>query len=174
MTKQDVIIVDILQDVVNSMSVDGVSDINFQAGRSIQIITALKELDLAPSTKGKKYPLIALTLPIKEERGTGVYAKITIPRIVIATITKNGEGTENVMSRYSSDGTFKTILYPCYNEFFKRLVRSKHIVGTDVDAFPHYKMDNPGTQPIGQGSTDFVDTIEITDLEIQLIQIKNC
>lgn len=171
---QDVIIIDILQDVVNAMKVPNISTINYQPGRNIQIIKSLADMDTSISYKGNKYPLVSVALPITEKRGlsVGYYAKAKIPRIVIATISS--DPNDDVLARYADDGVFKTILYPCYDEFLNQLAQSKSIVGSDPNSFEHTKMDNPGRQPIGKGSNDFVDTIEILNLELLLNQIKTC
>lgn len=171
----DVILVDIMQDIVSKTGTVLGMEINYEPGRSIQILNSLNELDNSTTMKGLKYPLFAMLLPIKEKRGTGPgYASVTIPRIIFATITKSGEGTERVLDKYASDGTFKTILYPLYKEFLNQCGKSGNLIGPDPDAIVHTKMDNPGQQPIGQGSTDYIDSIEILDLELYLNQIKTC
>lgn len=169
----DVVLIDIIGDVVNAMSVPGVSFINYEPGRNIQILKSLNDNDESTTYKDKKYPLIAMVLPIREHRGisVGYFATVRIPRIVIATLTNS---TDDVLTRYQSGGTFKQILYPCYNEFLNQLSKSKDIIGNDPAWFEHDKMDNPGTMPIGQGTSDYVDTIEILNLELTLNQIKTC
>ncbi len=163
---------DIIEAVVNSMTVSGIVKVYFQAGRQVQILKELNDLDSAASYKDKKYPLIALQLPVKEEmRGTEFYAVCKIPRIVIATLSN---GVDNISDRYKTGGTFKSILYPCYYEFLNRLAQSTSLINMDPDAFEHTKMDNPGVQPLGEGSTDYIDSIEILNLEFTLNQLKTC
>lgn len=171
-TFKPVILVDIIGSVVNAMVVPGISYINYQAGRNLQILKSLNDLDNSISYKNKKYPLIALGLPIREDMTiTEYYAVAKISRIVIATISV---GTDDINERYKVGGTFKSILYPCYYEFLSKLAMSPDIIGVDPNAFKHTKMDNPGNQPLTQGSSDYIDSIEILGLEITLNQIKTC
>jgi len=179
MPTQDFILVDVIQSVVNSMVVPnpdgGNFYINYEPGRSSQIIASIVDLDNSITMKGLKYPLLAMVMPIRESRGVGgFYGKVTIPRIVIATLTKSGEGNETVLSKYDSSGTFKKVLYPLYNEFFKRLAQSPNVNCSDPYAFVHDKMDNPGQQAIQESTTDYIDSIEILNLEFILLQSKSC
>lgn len=172
--KKPVVIVKILEDVSKVMVPPGFNPINYEAGRSIQILDNLQKSDNSISYKSFKYPLLAVLMPIKERRDLGYYAKVTIPRIVLATHVESFDGVEMVMDKYGDTGTFTTILYPMYYEFFRCLARHPEIVGMDADAFPHTKMDNPCQQPIGEGLSDYVDTLEILNLELIINQIKTC
>lgn len=173
---QNVVLVDIMEDIVNSMSVSGISNINYQPGTSSQVVKTLNELDNSVSFKGLKYPLIAMVLPVPEKRGrVGAgfgYALAKIPRIVIATISKYP--TDDVMPRYASDGVFKTVLYPLYYELLTKICQSKNICDTDPDALEHTKLDCPNVRRLSSMSTDWVDYIEILGLQLTLNQIKTC
>jgi hypothetical protein len=176
MISGDPVLVNIIKDCTASMRVAGIStnsasNINYDAGRSIQIISGLIVADGAPSFKNKKYPLIAMILPVREKRGSEYYAKVKIERLIIACLT---DSDLTVLKRYEAGGTFADILYPCYNEFMKRLAYCSWIVEQDPDSFIHEKMDNPGTQQLGQGTSDYVDSLEILNLEFTLIKPKNC
>lgn len=176
---QDPVIVDVLGLVVSSMRVVGISDmtkpgssnINYEPGRNIQIMKTLNDLDNSISYKGNKYPLIAVVLPITETHGSGLQTVAKIPRIVIAMISNS---TDDVFTRYQTGGTFESILYPCYREFMNQLRLSPRVVGNDPDLFKFVKLDSPGRQPIGGGTIDYVDCIEILNLEIILNKIKTC
>lgn len=184
MPAQDVILVDIIQNVVASMQVvaypatDPVSNftIYYEPGRSNDIIKSIADTDNSITLKGEKYPLFAMILPIKEERGNpGFYGFVRIPRIVIATMTKSEDGTEAILDKYDANGTFKKILYPLYKEFLKRLAMSPNVNCSDPDSFVHEKMDIQGQQLTDTGvSTDYVDSIEILNLEFYLLQSKTC
>jgi len=160
-----IVLVDIFKEIADCMK------INFEAGRGYQIVTGLVEKDNSRNYRDKKYPLLALFMPIQENRGSGFYAQVRIPKIVIATLTI---GTDPILKRYESDGTFKKILYPAYEEFLKQLAKHKNISGQDPDAFFHAKFDNPATAPIDDANSDYVDAIEIQNLELTLINIKTC
>lgn len=149
--------------------------VNFQPGRSIQILQSLTELDNSINFKSEKYPLVAMILPVTERRGISAvyYAEILIPRIVFAQIV-SWDGTEAIKERYAPSGVLKTILYPCYYEFLDRVAWHPNIIGSDPNMFEHTKLDNPGTQPVGQGTNDYIDSIEILNLKLTLSQIKTC
>lgn len=174
----DPILVDVIQSVVSAMVVanpaGGNFTINYEPGRSFDIIKSLGADDNSITYKGAKYPLFAMLMPIRERRGeNGFYGKVTIPRIVIAILTKSGNGEEGIVEKYDSAGNFKTILYPLYKEFLRRLSQSPNINIGDPEAFVHDKMDNPGQQ-VEQTTTDYIDSIEILNLEFILLQLKSC
>lgn len=173
-----------MQSVVSSMKVQDPLQatgnflaINYEPGRSEQILQSISELDNSISMKGLAYPLFAMQMPIKESRGDsgGFYGRITIPRIVLATLCKIPNGVQPVLDRYAADGNFKKVLYPMYNEFLKRLGRSGFFVGSsEPNLIVHTKMDNPGQQPVGENMDDFIDSMEILNLELLLNQFKTC
>lgn len=171
---QDVVLVDIIGAVIDKMIVPGISSVNYEAGQTVQIVKSLLESDTSITQKSKKYPLIAMFLPVRENRGLGYYSTAKIDRIVIATLTKSGDGEQSVSKRYDPSNTFKTILYPCYYEFLNRLAQSPNVIGGDPDNFTHTKMDFPGDQPVGQGLNDYIDSIDILNLELTLSQFKSC
>lgn len=168
---QPVVLVDIMKEVVASMF-DGTQNVHFEPGRANQIMKELNYLDNSITFKNKKYPLIAMFMPARESiSSTGHYASVTIDRIIIATITNSND---SVLKRYEEGGTFKSVLYPCYYEFLNRLVRHKNVLWADPTSIKHTKMDVPGVHPIGQGTTDYIDSIDILNLEINLSQSKIC
>lgn len=174
--KEALILVDVINAVVSSMTVAGVSYINFEPGRSIQIMKSLDDANNSITYKGTKYPLIAMLLPSPTRRGKSIlgYGMVTIPRIVIATLVKDPDGMQSVLKRFEVGGTFKDILYPCYYEFLIRTAQSPNVIGGDPESFEHTFLDNPGQQPIGEGLTDYVDSVEILNLQLNLSQLKTC
>lgn len=147
----------------------------YEYGRSIQILQDLTRLNGAISAdKKQKYPLFALFQDFPEDSGTGYYCVVKFPKISIATLTQS---TNPPPKRYAE--TFKPILYPIYLEFLNQLGRHKNIVGNDPGAFPHIKWDRPGTQPAAEPSkgsnfNDYVDAIEIQNLQLTFKQVKLC
>jgi hypothetical protein len=174
-------IVDIIGEVVQAT--DAVlfptlhKHILYTYGRSIQILNKLQILNqgVKAETKNGKYPLFALFQDFPEDNSgsNGYYCTVRFPKISIATLTKS---TDQPIVRY--DQTFKPILYPIYREFLRQLMRHKNIVGNDPDAIPHIKWDRPGTQPEGDkmasNFNDYVDAIEIQNLQLTFRQIKTC
>ena len=171
------VVVDVFSDIVSAMMVlkpdsSGYWEIQFNCGRYNQIIKPLIDKDNSITLKDKKYPLVALQMPFTEDRSSTSFDSILrVPRIVLATISNL---TDDVFKRYETDGTFKSILIPMYEEFLKQIAISKWTNISDPDAIKHRKRDSPGVQPIGEGLSDYVDIIEILNLEIPLLNIKNC
>lgn len=176
-----IFVVDVIGDVVKAVDTKLFDTLNkhilYEYGRSIQILTQLQKLNQSatPAQKNTKYPLFALFQDFPEQNGgSGYYATVKFPKIVIATLTQS---TDPVPKRYEQ--TFKPTLYPIYQEFLRQLVRHPNIVGNDPGAIPHIKWDRPGTQPEGDKTkasnfNDYVDAIEIQGLELTFKQIKTC
>ena len=148
-------------------------DIHYEPGRSQQIIDSLKNMD-GTSLDILKYPLIAVLMPISEKNSSS-YPEVLFDRIVIAYLTKTSTNSEPVMTKYSSDGVFKTILRPCLREFIKNLAFSVYTNSGDPDSYEYTAREMPSQQPIGQGLSDYVDIIEILKLKATIFsQIKTC
>lgn len=167
---EPLILVDLFTDVVQSMQVEGIDYINYEPGRSSQILENLSKSDYSNSFKDKKYPLIALLMPVDIEWGD-YYGKARIQRVVFGALTNT---TDTVLERYKVGGTFKSILYPCFSEFLIKLAQHPNVVTKDPQAIRFTQRDNPGAQPIGDTSRDFIDTIEILNLEITLSKTQTC
>lgn len=174
---QNVILVNVMQSIVSAMYVPGVTPMNYEPGRSIQIIASIGENDNSITLKGEKYPLFAMLLPIRIKRGVdyAAYGVVKIPRIVIATPSKSWDGTQHVLDAFDTTaGSFNNILYPCYYEFLRCCSISPYILEGDPDAINHDVMENPGIQETSSTSSDFIDSLEIYNLELTLNQIKTC
>jgi len=166
-----VYVIDIMQEVVAATGAKLGIVINFQPGRSLQIVKSLSNDDNSVNYKGGKYPLFALFVPFKEDfTRSEFYADVTFDKIVIATLA---EQNTTVLERYVIGQNFKTILYPIYIEFLNQLAVHPNISESDPDTISHYKMDNPGVQESPE-TNDFIDCIEITGLSFTLIQTKTC
>lgn len=171
MSNQQVIVVNIMKDICSKMSPAP----NYQAGSGEQIVKTLNDLDNSITQKGLKYPLLAMVLPVLEKRGrsVGFYAKVTIPRIVIATISNYS--TDDVLLRYDPiTGVFPNILYPMYYDFLYQCGAYQNTNGQDPDSIEHSKRDCPNVRRLSSQTNDWVDYIEILNLELILFQIKTC
>lgn len=172
----NVIVFDIFKSVVSKMKVYNSAkqlvEINFQSGRTNQILKTLNDFDESISKRNKKYPLIAVFIPFVETMSeSGFYSNLKISKISISALSN---GTSDMEKRFSSTGTFKSTLYPCYYEFMRQLSFNKNVIEQDYSIIRHKKIDNPGVIPISQGSTDYIDSIDIFDLELKLNQTKTC
>lgn len=177
---EEVFIPEVIQSVVDAMKVAIYNSsekqflsINYEPGRNQQIIDSLNNKN-GTQLDALKYPLIAMVMPIPERLGSG-FLEVTFPRIVIAHLTKTGTNSENVLSKYDSQGVLKTILRPCLREFLNQLAWSKYTNMGDPDAYEGTVRENLSQQPIGEGLSDYVDIIEILNLKAIIFpQIKTC
>ncbi|HEY4288266.1 MAG TPA: hypothetical protein VGN00_14275 [Puia sp.] len=169
-----IVIVKIILEVVAATStvvaplVGGVLD--YQPGRASQIKAELEKISdaIAQATRAGRYPLIALFQDIPEQMGSGYDVVVTIPKISIAMLTVQ---TDPVLKRYES--TFPK-LYIIYKEFLRQLTRHKNIVAGDPGAILHTKMDRPGDKPELTGFNDYLDAIELSNLQLTFRQVNKC
>lgn len=173
MSNAPLYIVDIIGEVVQA--VDAVlyptlnAHIDYLYGRPTQILTELQKMAGAASTKGLRYPLIALFMDFPEQMGTGYYAEVKLPKLSIATLT---DFNDSPAKRYPK--TFKKTLYPIYMEFRRQLALHPNIVGNDPGAFSMLKWDRPGSQPDGGNMNDYLDAIELQNLQLTFKTISQC
>lgn len=171
--KSNTVIVDIFESIVEKVSLAYGSNVRYMYGPELEIeanlIDLTKAKGLPNSNVANKYPLIALIQDFPEKRGdaNGYYADVTLPKILIATLTNN---TYKAPQRYELN--FKPILYPIYKLFLQEMARSGKIIGNDPDSFDHTKFDRLyyGTRTAGSALNDYVDAIEINNLRITVAQ----
>lgn len=136
----------------------------FMYGSFQEMINTLVEKDGGKLTKFKKYPVIMLPMPFDcEETSSGV--KATISPVIIA----RSKASIKTDERY--DYTFNPTLYPLLQLFKNELELSREINELDIDLkwtdYPYWKTD--GAANMG---TDYVDAIEIRNLELNFL--KHC
>lgn len=148
--------------------------INYQYGPYKEVFGNLVQMTKTNDTSVKKYPLVWLVLPLFERMGNeiGVYGVEPI-RIIIA---RWGNATDKTPTRYEKN--FKKFLYPIYMELLNQFSLDKRLLKTDSNGFKHTKIDWPywgGDNPAPDVNvlSDFVDAIEIKDLELK-IKLSNC
>jgi hypothetical protein len=169
-----IVIVDTFQDVVDKMNVVLLPilkvNVKYFYGSSIQILKMLKQLNEG-ITIGNRFPLIALFQPFEEKMGgNGYYTQLTIPKMVIAMLTDLNYETP---TRYTK--TFKPVLYPIYYELLNQIALNGNFEINDPGMIPHTKLDNPGSPPPkGETFNEFVDAIEIFNLELTFNAQLNC
>lgn len=123
--------------------------------------------------KFQKYPLIALRLPVPEEKSNGMVS-YTLNIGIFSLSTK----TRNTAQRY--DEVFRPILYPLYEMFFQAVKESGLFQWSGYQNLPeHTKVDRPfwGTEGAEQNEKyifeDPLDAIEIFNLRLNS-RIKTC
>lgn len=171
----------VIQDVISRMKVlkypveiapNNYFQINYEPGTDFNVVKALIEKDNSITQKGLKYPLIALMMPFEDNKGLGNYTFVRIPKIIFATL--QDKPMSSILSRYEAGGTYKEVLYPLVDEFINQLCRSIYTNSIHRNSFPYKHLDCPCLLPAGEGLNDFLDTIEIHDLEVNIVQTKNC
>lgn len=176
----DIYAIDVLQSVFSAMKVQIYGKavgqfhfINFNPGRSDQIIKALLDKD-GTTLAGEKYPLAAVVMPFDEVNGDG-FSEVTFPKIVFAYLTENGGVDEPVLDKYSLTGTFKTVLLPCVTEFIKRLAWSTFTNMGDPSMYPFTLREVPGQPVRKENMAEVVDVVEVLNLKATIFsQIKTC
>lgn len=173
MTQPPLFIVDIIGEVVSAVDAKMFSKldkhINYDHGSTIQIQTELQKLNQSVTLKNTKYPLIAVFQGFPESIATGGYMPVTFPAITIATLTTS---TDSTKKRYEK--TYRTILYPIYQEFLRQLPRHRNVVGNCADIFGGKKIDYPGSIPVDKTMNEYIDAIEIQGLQITFKYVQNC
>lgn len=169
-----IVVVKIMQEVVAATSAKvqpliGMP-VNYQPGRPSQVRGELQKISdaIATTTRAGKFPLIALFMPFPEGIGGGYDVVANIPRISISMLTVQ---TDPVLKRY--DSTFPT-LYIIYAEFLRQLCRHRNIVAADPKAIQASKMDMPGDKPEQTGQNDYLDSIELTNVQLTFKTVNIC
>lgn len=143
--------------------------INYEYGRSVQILAELQKLTQSTTLKNAKFPLFALFQDFPETIGSnGYYTTVTFPKITIATTTVS---TDPPKVRYNKN--FRTLLYPVYLEFLRQIPRHRNVVGNIVE-FPGRKWDRPGHQLEGGNLNEYLDGIEIEGMQLTFKTVFNC
>ena len=179
MTAQPIYIVDMFAELVGKIESAllpqlqaydaNIKGVFYEFGHPIEILETLKQKDESQSFRFKKYPLIALFQDFDERMGQqlGIYAKTSF-RLAICHHT-----SPELKSKERYEQVFKPVLYPIYLKLMEQIKLSANFL-YEGDEIRHTKTDhvfygrsleNPGN--------DFLDAIEITDLELSIYQ-KNC
>ena len=140
-------------------------------GHRLDIANRLLEKDGDEVFKYQKYPLIALRLPISQEKGSENIEKVSL-NIAIMEFTNKNYPSEK---RYSE--VIKPILAPLYEKFLLAIENSSYF--SLVGSPRHKRIDRLfwGVEEKNGNSAyifnDPLDAIEIIDLELNIIDL-NC
>lgn len=189
MTTQPVYVVDIMGQIVQSVSAQvlatiqanersvmgrtSIQAINYQYGHFRELILTLSQMDLSTSLRFQKFPLVYLVMDFKEARGktAAAYAEVSLQLL----ICHQTDGNYKVADRYVN--VFKPVLYPIYLSLLQQITKHPMCWPSNSDVLPHDKWDRSywGTsKPVGGGNTDrsvlndFVDAIDIQNLQFKL------
>lgn len=145
---------------------DRIVKLNYQYGSLEEIRETLKRWSADKEKKYEKYPCVFLILDATEQMGTpNSYGK----HKVTIGIVYHTEQDYTADQRYGK--VIKPILYPVYNSFVNNLLACGHFVAYDLQDIPHNKIDrvNMGKGEflnLGEGSYDYLDGIEMNNLEL--------
>lgn len=143
--------------------------INYQYGPPLEINETLMQMSKADTTQPKKYPLVALYMPIDE--GSLVAGGDTqVPvRLIVARWSNKTDKASQRMAK-----NFKPILYPICYELLNQFALDTRIVSNGADTFGESKKiwpywdDNTGKNPL-------IDWLDVIELNIKLtFNLKIC
>lgn len=151
---------EVIGSVVEAMNPD--SKVYYLAGRKAEIAEILSAKSDNQRLKYEKYPLICLFLDDPTEKVTieDRTAKVNLAFVV--------ESRPEWFTGDRINKTFKPVLYPMVELFFKTLRRSKNV---KTEIWSYDRRDAYGLQS-SNILNDFIDAVEILNLELKLIE--NC
>jgi len=141
--------------------------LQFLHGHLIDIQQNLIQQTNDPDYKGYKFPLVILPQDIPEPGSAGFESEPT-PTAIICIDTRN---TFDAAERY--DNSFDNILYPLANMFLEKLELSPYVFFRKrakewIDRLYWGRESAEGTD--ANKLTDYIDGIELRDLEIKVLQ----
>lgn len=173
--------VDVIKEVVDAVVADSSKPaINADApyylhGHPLDIVKVLQEKTTSDTLKFKKWPLIALFQDFTETIGNNQrFQSSTSLNVIIAVDT-----SPDYDSGQRYDNTFRTILYPVYDLFIEKLIASGWFY-ISSGLVPHDKIDRLywGRKGLygnkGNIFNDYIDAIEIQNLQLSLRNKKHC
>jgi hypothetical protein len=171
MRKTPIYVVDIFTAIVKKVSSEiilstpNVGPVYFLYGHPIEAVNTILEVTKQAGGAGKKYPLIYMYMDFDEVHdGIEQAFKVNL-HFAIATWT---EAKWKSYERYIN--TFKTVLYPIYDEFIYQVGQSGYF--NNLSSIPHAKTDRPfwgSATDKGNVAGDHCDVIEITDMKLNVL-----
>ncbi|PKN16511.1 MAG: hypothetical protein CVU66_00745 [Deltaproteobacteria bacterium HGW-Deltaproteobacteria-23] len=147
----------------------------YQHGHPLEIVESLQEMTLNPKSSETKYPLIALFQDFTEKKGLNNSDGELKLNLIIANLTSP---QLKAPDRYAQN--FKPILIPIYDEFLKQIAKSRYFREDNPIKLLHTKIDRLYWGRSGLFGNqknlfnDYIDCIEIVDLQLNLKQNTFC
>lgn len=175
--------VDIIEDIVDEVRSDSSNPASGEApyylhGHPVDVMNQMTLREKSDQLKFKKWPLIALFQDFEESYGASPLTQSEVSlNIIIATNTK-----ADFFAAQRYDQSFRTTLQPLYELFITKLVSSKKFkdLVPGINNVPHTKIDrlywgtDSGTGNTSHKFPDYIDAIEIRDLNLKLRKKSNC
>lgn len=149
-------------------------DINYTFGNAQYVKDKLDVLSKTPNGNEIKYPLIALFCPFNEDRKDSDYHTKAKVRILIACASCQDWSNEERLEK-----SFKNILRPIYHRFLEALEEDNRLDFGYDGSISHEYSENysygryGAVTSSGEAVTDFIDAINITNLDIK-VKPSNC
>lgn len=146
----------------------------FIQGHPLEIVNVLLSLTKGPTTKNKKYPLVALFRDFREDVSEGAhgYTVSARPRLLICTLTQ-----PNFRADEREAKNFIPILQPIFEELVGQIRLSAAFGAPTVKDMGIVKWDRYywGTQVADANVlNDYIDAIEIEGINLKLINNLIC
>ena len=149
-----------------------ITGVHYFFGHYKEILETLGQLDKSDTLMFNKYPAVCLFMDFPETTGKapGIAAEVKLQLVIATSTDPNLKAAE----RYAS--TFKTILYPIYQQFMYQLSRSKSVMNASYHEIQHTKIDRMywGRKGLfgntGNIFNDYLDAIELKDLQLKFYQ----
>lgn len=158
-------------DIVERVSEKYGAHVAYQFGDWEYISNQLVLWGKSPATSPLKYPIICLLSPYEEDR-TEVQEHVSLEFIILVNTQKNysNEDREEI--------SFERVLRPIYRIFIEEISRDGRFVSNYRGIVPHrytenYRYGRVGVLgPDGKPFRDFIDAIEIKNLELTIKKVK--
>lgn len=151
---------DIIGNVVQAMNKE--QKVYFLPGRRSEIATILSAKSDNQKLKFEKYPLVCLFLDDPTEKIGMVDREVKVDLAFVVESRPEWFTTDRI------DQTFKPVLYPMVELFFKYLRRSKNV---KTEIWEYDRRDAYGLQS-SNILNDYVDAVEVLNLNLKLYE--NC
>lgn len=143
--------------------------INYTFGNSMYVKEKLDTLSKTPKGNDIKFPLIALFCPFNEDRKSEDYHTKAKVRVLIACASNHEWSNEERL-----EVSFKNILRPIYHRFLEALQDDKRLDFGYNSQVTHEYSENysygryGAVTSSGETVTDFIDAINISNLELKV------
>ena len=175
--------VDVFEDIVTDVRTDADKPVSldtdepfYMHGHPLEIINTLSMKDKNDVHKFNKFPLITLFQDFTEVIGENQAIRSSAElNIVIAMNT-----SQDYLAEERYDNTLRTVLYPLYDLLIKHIEQSGWFKDVGPGLVPHDKIDRLywGRSGLygneGNIFNDYIDAIEIRNLQLELRLKRNC
>lgn len=161
---------DIFREIVDDTAKLYGSNVSYMFGDWEYIAGQLTKWSESPKTSKLKFPIICLYSPYVEDR-TSKIPNVSLEFLIMVDTRKEyiNEEREKI--------SFKRVLRPVYDAFIKSILASPDLVNEYKGIVSHlytenYRYGRKGVEADGKPFRDFIDAIEIKNLNVKIKNIK--